>query len=171
MVSTGSAGAAACPAVFSLRIVYTVYTAYISNITRPSTMLKVPFVRKNISISVAAKQNGRSRRTAVRPTDIGCMTAQSPTMKNTLNMLLPMILPKAISAVPLKADVKLTQSSGIDVPSATTVSPIISSDILKRRAMLTEPSVRLSAPRNTMAMPTMINSMSIIDFLYYMLTL
>ena len=46
-------------------------------------------------------------------------------MTNVLNRLEPVTLPIDIAPLPSAADKTLTVSSGIDVPTATTVSPTI----------------------------------------------
>jgi hypothetical protein len=53
----------------------------------------------------------------------------------------------AIALSPLSAEMKLTVSSGIDVPTATIVRPTINSGTRKRAANATEPSVSSIAPK------------------------
>ena len=65
-------------------------------------------------------------------------------------------LPTAISGVSLRADIKLTKNSGIDVPQATMVSPMTISGTPKRRANELAPSVRRSAPTSTNVTPIII---------------
>ena len=55
-------------------------------------------------------------------------------------------------------DIKLVTNSGNDVPKATTVKPITISVTLNRRAKPVAPSVNLSAPSNTSAIPTTSNT-------------
>ena len=65
---------------------------------------------------------------------------------NKFAILLPTTFPIEISAFPLIAAFMLTAASGIEVPIATTVRPITICGILKRLAMLDEPSTNTSAP-------------------------
>jgi hypothetical protein len=76
----------------------------------------------------------------------GFIAAHKLIIKNKLAKLLPTTLPIEISERPFKADVTLTTNSGSEVPIATIVSPIISSEILSFLAILDEPSTRKSAP-------------------------
>ncbi len=84
---------------------------------------------------------------------IGQTIAVMPTMTRTLKMLLPTTLPTARSGVFLKADMRLTKSSGAEVPIATIVRPMMNWGILRRSAMPTAPSVRRSAPHTMRMMP------------------
>ncbi len=59
----------------------------------------------------------------------------------------------AMSLLPLTADMTLTDSSGIDVPTATTVSPTINSGMPRRSARATAPSVSSMAPMTITASP------------------
>ena len=52
------------------------------------------------------------------------ISPEIPTINNILKMLLPTILPIAISALPFLAAVTDVNNSGRDVPKATTVSPM-----------------------------------------------
>ena len=61
---------------------------------------------------------------------------------STLKMLLPTTFPIAMSELPLRADIRLTMSSGEEVPKATMVSPTTRGDTPKRRASTEAPSVR-----------------------------
>ena len=70
------------------------------------------------------------------------MMAVRPRIANVLNMFEPTIFPTAISASPLKADMKLTTISGVDVPMPTIVSPITNSLKPERLAILEAPSTR-----------------------------
>ena len=70
-------------------------------------------------------------------------------MSNVFMMLLPTTLPTARSGVPLMAETRLTKNSGIDVPMATTVSPMTICGMFMRCASATAPSVMRSAPQST----------------------
>ena len=69
-------------------------------------------------------------------------------------MLLPMILPKAMSFAPLKDAKTLTTNSGAEVPKATIVSPMTNSEILNRFAREEEPVTNQSAPLISKTKPT-----------------
>ena len=112
-------------------------------------------------ITEAAMAKTRSFLTVCFITLIGATIAATPTMSISLNTLLPTTVPTAISAVPLSADTKLTQNSGIDVPRATTVRPITIWGTPSFEAIPTEPSVSRSAPQSTTATPTIIRRISI----------
>ena len=57
-------------------------------------------------------------------------------------MLEPTTFPIAISALPLSADIRLTMSSGAEVPKATIVRPTTRGESPIRRAKVEAPSVR-----------------------------
>ncbi len=61
-------------------------------------------------------------------------------------MLLPTILPMAIAAFPWRLALRLTNNSGVEVPKATTVSPITRSETCNRRARDEAPSTSQPAP-------------------------
>ena len=107
----------------------------------------------------AKNANGMSFFTVDSMMIIGATIAATPTMSIELKMLLPTTLPTAKSGVPFRADTKLTQNSGAEVPSATTVKPITISETFSRWAMATAPSVMRSAPHSTSITPTTISSM------------
>ena len=64
-----------------------------------------------------------------------------------LNILDPTILPIATSELPSNAPMKLTTSSGIDVPTPTIAAPMTKSETWNFLATVTEPSTRKSAPK------------------------
>ncbi len=72
-------------------------------------------------------------------------------------MLLPTMLPMAISALAWMAANILTTSYGVDVPKATMVRPTTRSLTLRIRAMEDDPSTRKSAPLISSAKPTISN--------------
>ena len=72
-----------------------------------------------------------------------------PRIPNMLNMLEPTTLPIATSAFPSRAPMKLTVSSGVDVPTPIIAAPMTKSETLYLLAMDTDPATRKSAP-NTM---------------------
>ena len=71
--------------------------------------------------------------------DLGITNGQirpvSPMINNVFEILLPKILPKTTVVSFFKLAIILTTTSGNDVPIDTKVSPIINSEILKRRAI------------------------------------
>jgi hypothetical protein len=77
---------------------------------------------------------------------MGENTAHTPRIAKVLKQLEPTTLPIAIALSPLSAEIKLTVSSGIEVPTATIVRPTINSGTRKRAARAVEPSVSNIAP-------------------------
>ena len=71
---------------------------------------------------------------------------EMPRIKKTLEILLPSTLPMAISVLPLALATILTNSSGVEVPKATTVRPMTRSEMLNLLAIEEAPSTRKSAP-------------------------
>ena len=61
-------------------------------------------------------------------------------------MLLPIILPKLIALLSWMAAIRLTISSGVEVPKATIVKPMTISETAKRFARAEAPSTSRSAP-------------------------
>ena len=114
----------------------------------------------SISSTEAPTENGISFFTVERLMVIGATMAAQPTMSMAFIVLLPTTLPTARSGVPLMADIRLTNSSGADVPAATIVRPMIISGTFMRRASADAPSVSRSAPLSTSATPIMIYTMS-----------
>ena len=84
----------------------------------------------------------------------GKKTAVSPRIPSTLKILEPTTLPMATSALPLRAPMKLTTSSGIDVPTPTIAAPMTKSDTLYLLAIDTAPATRKSAPNTIPARDT-----------------
>ena len=87
-------------------------------------------------------------------------------MQNKFEILLPTTFPTDISECLPIAAVALTISSGIDVPIATIVNPIMIVGILNFLAMLLAPSTKKSAPFISNANPNNINNMYPIIFLF-----
>ena len=84
----------------------------------------------------------------------GRIKAQTPRMTKTLKMFDPTTLPIATSLWPPMAESTDTTSSGVEVPTATTVSPMMNSGTRKRWASAAEPSVRKFAPARISPSPT-----------------
>ena len=97
-----------------------------NNASNTSASMRESVPSRHISTSSieATRANGMSLRTVWRSMVIGATRAVTPTISSALNTLLPTTLPTARSAVPLRADTRLTQNSGIEVPIATIVRPI-----------------------------------------------
>ena len=85
----------------------------------------------------------------------GRIRAQTPRMTKTLKMFDPTTLPIATSLLPAMAESTDTTSSGVEVPTATIVSPI-----RNRCANAAEPSVRKFAPARISPRPMMRSKMS-----------
>ena len=83
----------------------------------------------------------------------GRITAVIASTKNTLNMLEPTTLPTAISAFPFFAATADVNSSGREVPSATTVNPITLSLIPILTAIFTALSTTSFPPINSPISP------------------
>ncbi len=88
----------------------------------------------------------------------GVINAEVPTTKRILKILLPTILPTAISALPLIAAVTLVTSSGREVPKATMVRPINRSLMPKISASAVAASTATSEPSTIMTPPSTINA-------------
>ena len=82
------------------------------------------------------------------------------TYEKVLNRLLPTTLPIANSGLFSIDEITETTNSGIEVPIATTVRPIISSETPHRRARSLAPLVSESAPKRINTMPKTSNKMS-----------
>ena len=89
----------------------------------------------------------------------GLIIEHIPKIKNKFAILLPTTFPIDISECPSIAAVVLTINSGIDVPIATIVSPIIIVGILNFFASPLAPSTKKSAPFINKKNPIIINTM------------
>ncbi|CAM5489405.1 hypothetical protein SSTU70S_03016 [Stutzerimonas stutzeri] len=74
-------------------------------------------------------------------------------MNSTLKMLLPITLPTAISPWSATADCTLTAISGVLVPKATTVRPMISGEMPNCAASRAAPRTSNSAPATSSTRP------------------
>jgi hypothetical protein len=90
---------------------------------------------------------GRSKNLVVRESAIGAIQALSPSIKNTFAILEPSTFPMAISGLPWILASTDTISSGILVPIATMVRPMIASDIPNFFAIDTAPSTSTFHPK------------------------
>jgi hypothetical protein len=94
------------------------------------------------------KLNGISNRRELNFDPMGNINAATPRITKVLIILLPIILVKAMSVVfESKEAIKFTTNSGVEVPKATTVSPITKSDTLNLLANPEAPSTKKCAPR------------------------
>ena len=84
---------------------------------------QISFHKKNTT-SIAKNAKGTSFQVVDFLAFSVVISADNPRMRRMLTVLLPIIFPIAISVFPLTAAVRLTTSSGADVPKATTVSPM-----------------------------------------------
>src|SRR3989344_1082861 len=95
--------------------------------------------------------------------------AESPRISRILAMLLPKILPMAISVLPWMLAKILTINSGADVPNATMVSPITKAEMPNFLAIDEAPSTKKSAPLTRKANPAIrkIYGIALNIILYY----
>ena len=100
----------------------------------------------NPSRSVARIVTGRSKNLVGRESVTGAMIAVVPRMRKTFAIFDPRTFPMANSVLPEIDEMSETMSSGILVPIATIVSPIIASDIPHFFASETAPSTRRFPP-------------------------
>ena len=98
----------------------------------PAQRFISPYIPKHRRMKEAPTATGMSLRTVPLATIIGATEAAAPAISSTLNMLLPTTFATARSVVPRMAEVRLTNNSGIEVPRATTVSPMTISGIPAR---------------------------------------
>ena len=110
--------------------------------------------------------NGMSRRILPAVSGRGRMRAQTPRMTNTLKMLDPTTLPIATSLFPATAESTDTTSSGVEVPTATIVSPMMNSGTRSRLASAAEPSVRKLAPARIRPRPASRRRISIEGYVF-----
>ena len=107
---------------------------------------------------------GTSRRSRVALTVSGATKPVAPRIKPMLAMLEPMTLPTAKSLLPASAACTLTSNSGMDVPMATIVKPIMSTETPKDSARLEAPRTSQLPPKNSATNPaTKSATWSIID--------
>ena len=86
----------------------------------------------------------------------GATTEASPSTLRMLKILLPTTFPTAMSRSPRKAATTEVATSGSEVPAATIVSPMISSETPKCLAICTAPSTRNFEPITRPPTPTRI---------------
>ncbi len=108
---------------------------------------------KNKTIE-ASKAKGISLQVVLFCTFKSINKADTPRINKIFVILLPTILPKARSAVPLKAPKRFTTSSGAEVPKATTVRPTTKGEIPNLTETEEAPLTSKSAPKIKTAKPT-----------------
>ena len=125
----------------------------------PSILFNLPAVRPRAMVtSVVQITIGRSTFLFFTETAIGDTSVVRPIIQRVLKILEPTTFPTDMSAFPAIAPVRLTTSSGQDVPKPTIVRPMTNSLTRKRRAMEEAPSTRESAPKTIRQRPTMRNN-------------
>ncbi len=85
--------------------------------------------------------------------DIGVIIEATPVIPSKLNKFDPNIAPRMKLICPLKAATTEVTTSGIDVPIATKVKPIIVWLTFKVCATITAPFTKISAPTKTPTIP------------------
>lgn len=96
--------------------------------------------------AVNAAMTRPSRRTAPGLTARGKTSAAAPRISIMFARLLPITLPTAMPGTPVNAALRLTSSSGRDVPKPTMVRPITIGETSKRQAGATAPRTTISPP-------------------------
>ena len=115
--------------------------------------------------------NGTSFQAVPGFTTSGRIIAAIPSTKNMLEILLPKILPIAISDDPDAAENKLITNSGAEVPKATTVRPITIGEIPNRFANEAAPFTKISPPMSKIARPMISKNIAnaIMFYIYFCL--
>ena len=98
---------------------------------------------------VSRPSTSPSRRRMAGLVGMGRITASNPRMSPILNTLDPATLASEMSGRLLNAAVAVTTNSGAEVPKATTVSPMASSDTPNLRATAAADSTIQSAPNQS----------------------
>lgn len=106
-----------------------------------------PLNRKRQSSIVVIIAKGTSKRIRRWRMHMGVITVHIPRINPMLQMLDPMMFPRAREGLFSRAASMLTMSSGLLVPIATSVNPIMSLEAFNLRARETVPLTRLSPPR------------------------
>ena len=97
---------------------------------------------------------------------MGRIIAVPPRMKPRLKILEPITFPIDMSVWLVAAALTVTANSGADVPKATTVNPIIRSEILNVWAISAAESTNQSAPFHSIMMETTTITKSIITSIF-----
>ena len=141
----------------------------------PSIRVSPENLPPSISMSLAIKAttitanklNGISFQTVPLFTDKGKMTAETPRISKMFAILLPKILPMAMSVFPWMLAIMLTINSGADVPNATMVSPITKDEMPNFLATEEAPSTKKLAPLIRKTKPTAIKTYGIISNIFF----
>ena len=126
---------------------------------KPATRIMASSRETNPSQATAAKiteapsMSGTSRRVSPFSTITGRSTAARARISPRLATFDPMTLPITRPVLPLTAPTIDTNSSGAEVPKATTVSPTMTGGTPKMRAMRLPPRISTQAPPTSRAMP------------------
>ena len=94
---------------------------------------------------MASKEKGISLLTVALLTSKGAITAHTPKINRVLEILEPIILPKAMPELPLTLAKVLMTNSGAEVPKATIVKPIKKLEMPNFVAIDEDPSIIISA--------------------------
>ena len=113
----------------------------------PSIRPSVEFIVNTKRYADIASMIGISRLTTDGSLFIGLNMADNPSTRAMLQILLPTTFPTAIMLLPWIEEIRLTTSSGADVPNATTVKPMTIGLTPKLRARLEDPFTNHSAPK------------------------
>jgi len=105
-------------------------------------------------MAVLISKNKPSRLKSFGDVEIGRITAVPPKINPRLNIFDPMTLPILISDCPENAALIVTANSGADVPNATTVRPMIKSEIWNVCAISAAESTIQSAPFQSIMIDT-----------------
>ena len=100
---------------------------------------------------------GQSNFTDLDLTGMGKIRADNPRTRPIFEIFDPITFPKAISGCPLSAALKLTNSSGAEVPSETIVNPTTKVEILNLLAKQTPPFTKKCPLASRMTKPTRIS--------------
>ena len=117
------------------------------------TRLMEPSRLKNSRARVAATSTGQSRTKMVLWTAMGRIRAMAPRIMPRLKTLEPTTLAREMPGRFFTAAVTVTRNSGAEVPMATTVRPMTSSETLSLRARAAAPTTMRSAPNHNRAIP------------------
>ena len=129
----------------------------------PSILESLPSINIKQRIAVIMILTGISRLRMSRLVENPAINAQIPTTTRPLKMLEPTTLLIAMSLLPDRAALILTDASGALVPIATMVSPMITLGTLRILAREELPSTKKSAPFINSTKPMSSNKYSIIN--------
>ena len=109
-----------------------------------------PSIKKSLTkiptANIASKEKGISLLTVALLTIKGHIIAAMPRINKVLEILEPIMLPKAMPVLPFTLAKALITNSGAEVPKATIVKPIKKLETPYLLAIDEEPSIIMSAP-------------------------